>query len=44
MYSVAKCVLDPWRDLKISVYTDRNQASFCAGYFFLIQEWGEGCF
>lgn len=34
MYSVARPVLDPCRDLKISVYTDKNQASFVRTFFF----------
>ena len=34
MYSVDKSVSDPWRDLKISVYADRNQASFVQTFFF----------
>lgn len=33
MYSVAKPVSNHWGDLKISVYIDRNQASFVQTFF-----------
>lgn len=34
MYPVAKSVLDLWWDLKISVYKDKNQASFVQVFSF----------